>query len=133
SADLLSAGSHGSTYGGSPLACAVGLKVLEVARRERLADNARIVGEFLKSGLQKLAERYPAVIKKVRGVGLMIGIELAPNIPNLGGDSSKTQTVRFLNLLHAAGLLAIPAGTDIVRLLPPLNLRQGEANEGLEI
>ena len=54
-ADLLGAGSHGTTYGGSPLACAVALKVLEVIRRERLADNARQVGGFLKNGLERLA------------------------------------------------------------------------------
>ena len=68
----------------------------------------------------------------MRGLGLMLGIELAPNIPNLPGDSSKTQAIRFANLLHAAGLLAIPAGAQIMRFLPPLNLRQDEAEEGLK-
>ena len=63
----------------------------------------------------------------------MIGIELAPDIPKLPGDRSKTQAVRFANLLHAAGLLAIPAGTQIMRFLPPLNLRPSEAEEGLKI
>src|SRR2546429_3616663 len=70
-ADLLGAGTHGTTYGGSPLACAVALKVLEVIRRENLADNARQVGESLKRGLQNLAKKYPAMIKNVRGLGLM--------------------------------------------------------------
>jgi acetylornithine aminotransferase len=69
----------------------------------------------------------------VRGLGLMLGIELAPNLANLPGDSSKTQTVRLANLLHAAGLLAIPAGGKIMRFLPPLNLRQVEAEEGLKL
>jgi acetylornithine/N-succinyldiaminopimelate aminotransferase len=132
-ADLLGAGTHGTTYGGSPLACAVALKILEVIEREKLADHARQVGAFLKHGLQELANKYPAVIQKVRGVGLMLGIELAPNVPNLPGDSSKTQSIRFANLLHAAGLLAIPAGANVMRFLPPLNLRQGEAEEGLKI
>jgi acetylornithine/N-succinyldiaminopimelate aminotransferase len=132
-ADLLGAGTHGTTYGGSPLACAVALKILEVIERERLANNARQVGDFLKSGLQQLAIRYPAVIQSVRGLGLMLGIELAPNIPNLRGDTTKTQASRFANLLHAAGLLAIPTGTQIMRLLPPLNLRQGEAEEALRL
>ena len=58
-ADLLGAGSHGTTYGGSPLACAVALKILEVIQREKLADNARQVGGFLKTGLQQLAQKYP--------------------------------------------------------------------------
>jgi acetylornithine aminotransferase/acetylornithine/N-succinyldiaminopimelate aminotransferase len=63
----------------------------------------------------------------------MIGLELTPNISNLPGESSKTQAVRFANLLHAAGLLAIPAGSQILRFLPPLNLRHTEAEEGLKI
>jgi acetylornithine aminotransferase/acetylornithine/N-succinyldiaminopimelate aminotransferase len=132
-ADLLGAGSHGSTYGGSPLACAVALKILDVIHREKLADNARHVGGYFKSGLEQLAQKYPGVIQNVRGLGLMLGLELAPNIPNLPGDSSKTQTVRFANLLHASGLLAIPAGAQIMRFLPPLNLRQEEAEEGLRL
>src|ERR1017187_7195542 len=132
-ADLLGAGTHGTTYGGSPLACAVALKILSVIERERLGDNARQIGAFLKHGLQELANIYPAVIQNVRGVGLMLGIELAPNVPNLPGDSSKTQTIRFANLLHVAGLLAIPAGANVMRFLPPLNLRQSEAEAGLRI
>jgi acetylornithine/N-succinyldiaminopimelate aminotransferase len=132
-ADLLGAGTHGTTYGGSPLACAVALQILSVIEREKLGDNARQVGAFLKHGLQELANKYPSVIRSVRGVGLMLGIELAPNVPSLPGDSSKTQSIRFANLLHAAGLLAIPAGAHVMRFLPPLNLRQGEAEEGLRI
>jgi predicted acetylornithine/succinylornithine family transaminase len=132
-ADLLGAGSHGSTYGGSPLACAVALKILDVIHREKLADNARHVGGYFKSGLEQLAQKYPGIIQNVRGLGLMMGIELVPNIPNLPGDSSKTQASRFANLLHAAGLLAIPAGGQIMRFLPPLNLQQSEAEEGLKL
>jgi acetylornithine/N-succinyldiaminopimelate aminotransferase len=132
-ADVLGAGSHGSTYGGSPLACAVALKILDVIQRENLADNVRQVGGYFKSGLQALAQKYPSVIQTVRGLGLMLGIELTANIPNLPGDSSKTQAIRFVNLLHAAGLLAIPAGAQVMRFLPPLNLRQSEAEEGLKL
>jgi acetylornithine/N-succinyldiaminopimelate aminotransferase len=132
-ADLLGAGTHGTTYGGSPLACAVGLRILDVIQREKLADNARQVGGYLKTGFQRMAQRYPGVIQNVRGLGLMLGIELAPSIPNLPGDSSKTPAIRFANMLHSAGLLAIPAGAQIMRFLPPLNLRQSEAEEGLKI
>lgn len=132
-ADLLGAGTHGTTYGGSPLACAIALKVLEVIERERLDQNARAMGEFLKNGLQGLADEYPGVISTVRGLGLMLGFELTPDIANLPGDPSKSQAVRFLNLLHEAGLLAIPAGTQIIRLLPALNLRRADAEEGLRI
>jgi acetylornithine aminotransferase/acetylornithine/N-succinyldiaminopimelate aminotransferase len=132
-ADLLGAGSHGTTYGGSPLACAVALKILDVIQREKLADNVRQVGAFLKSGLQQLAGKYPGVVRTVRGLGLMLGIELTPNITRLPGDQSKTQAARFANLLHGSGLLAIPAGAQIMRFLPPLNLLQSEAEEGLKI
>jgi predicted acetylornithine/succinylornithine family transaminase len=132
-ADLLGSGTHGTTYGGSPLACAVALKILDVVKREGLADNARNIGERLKTGLQRLASKFPSVIQNVRGLGLMIGIELTPNISNLPGDPSKTQAVRFTNLLHAAGLMVIPAGSQILRLLPPLILRQTEADEGLSL
>jgi acetylornithine/N-succinyldiaminopimelate aminotransferase len=132
-ADLLGAGTHGTTYGGSPLACAVALKILDVIQREKLGDNARQVGAFLKQGLEELARKYPAFIQGVRGVGLMLGIELAANIPKLPGDSSKTPAIRFTNLLHVAGLLAIPAGAQVMRFLPALNLRQSEAEEGLRI
>ncbi len=132
-ADLLGPGTHGTTYGGSPLACAVALRILEVIQRENLADNVRKVGDYLRQGLEALARKYPAVVRSIRGLGFMLGIELAPNIQNLPGDASKMQSSRFVNMLHANSLLAIPAGPDIVRLLPPLNLRRSEAEEGLSI
>ena len=132
-ADLLSAGTHGTTYGGSPLACAVGLKVLEVIAKEKLEANAREVGEQLKAGLLNLKQRYPNVVREVRGLGLMIGMELAPDLAKLPGDPTKAQASRFASLLHAEGLLVIPAGTDIIRLLPALNLSRAEAEEGLRI
>jgi len=129
-ADLLSAGTHGTTYGGSPLACAVALKILEVIERENLETNARETGEFLKSNLRALARKYPGVVKSARGLGLMLGMELVPDIPNLPGDSNKVQAARFASLLHAAGLLTIPAGAQMLRLLPALNLSRAEAEEG---
>jgi acetylornithine aminotransferase/acetylornithine/N-succinyldiaminopimelate aminotransferase len=132
-ADLLSAGSHGTTYGGSPLACTVALTVLEVIENEKLADNARNTGEFLKTGLQQLIKKYPRVIQNVRGLGMMLGVELAASIPNLPGDPSKPAAARMTNLLHAAGVLVIPAGANVLRLLPALNLTRGEAEEGLNL
>lgn len=132
-ADLLSAGTHGTTFGGTPLGCAVALKILEVIQREHLADNARQVGNCLKTGVQALAQKYPAVVQSARGLGLMLGLELTPNISKLPGDASKLPSLRFCNLLHAAGLLTVPAGGQIVRFLPPLNLRQSEAEEALKI
>ena len=132
-ADLLGAGTHGTTYGGTPLGCAVALKILEVIRRENLADNARQVGDFLKIGLQQIAQKNPGVIHNVRGLGLMLGMELVPDLAKLPGDPTKAQSLRFVNQLHVAGLLTIPAGTQVIRLLPALNLLPSEAEAGLKI
>ena len=131
-ADLLGAGTHATTFGGTPLACAVGLKVLEVIQRERLADNARWQGDFLKAELARLAQKYPSVVQSVRGLGLMIGFELGPNIPAFQANG-KAPSLQFTHRLHEAGLLAIPAGNKVMRLLPPLNLRRLEAEEGIKL
>jgi acetylornithine aminotransferase/acetylornithine/N-succinyldiaminopimelate aminotransferase len=129
-ADLLSAGTHGTTYGGTPLACAVALKILEVIEQEKLADQAQKLGAWLKSEIERLAKTYPTVIKSVRGLGFMLGIELVEKIPALAG-SDKPAAIQFVNRLHAAGVLTIPAGTQVIRLLPPLNLKPQEAAEGI--
>jgi acetylornithine/N-succinyldiaminopimelate aminotransferase len=131
-ADLLGPGTHATTFGGTPLACAVGLKVLEVIQREKLADNARALGELLYAELTRLAQKYPPVIKTVRGVGLMLGIELASNIPAFAANG-KTPSVQFVNRLHDAGLLTIPSGDQVFRLLPALNLTRSQAEEGIRI
>jgi predicted acetylornithine/succinylornithine family transaminase len=131
-ADLLGAGTHGTTFGGTPLACAVANKIFEVIERDRLADNARNTGEFLKSELQKLAEEFPRVIKAVRGLGFIIGIELADKeeIPAFAGGE-KSAAIQFVNRLHDVGVLTIAAGAQVVRLLPALNLTRSQAEEGL--
>ena len=132
--DLLGPGTHATTYGGTPLACAVALRVLEVVEREGLADNARQLGAWLLGELQSLVNRYPQVLHTVRGLGLMIGLELVAKerIPAFA-SSDKSAAIQFVNRLHEAGLLTIPAGTQVVRLLPALNLRRSEAEEGLAI
>jgi len=131
-ADLLGPGTHASTFGGTPLACAVALKVLEVIERDDLATNARQVGDYLKERLNALAQKYPAAIKGARGLGFMLGIELAENVRTFNG-SDKAVSIQFTNRLHDAGVMVIPAGTNVLRLLPPLNLSRAEADEGLHI
>jgi len=131
-ADLLGAGTHGTTYGGTPLACAVALKILEVIDREKLADRALTLGAWLKSEIERLARTYPAVVKSARGMGFLLGIELADDIPAFAAID-KPPAIQFVNRLHAAGVLTIPAGTHIVRLLPPLNLQPQEAGEGISV
>ena len=130
--DLLGPGTHGTTFGGTPLACAVALKVWEVIKRDKLADNARAIGEFLAVELNRLASKFPNVIRTVRGVGLLLGFELAPGIPSFG-NSERAPSIQFVNRLHEAGALAIPAGNQVIRLLPPLNLSRREADEGIQI
>ncbi|HEY4417493.1 MAG TPA: acetylornithine transaminase [Verrucomicrobiae bacterium] len=129
-ADLLSAGTHGTTYGGTPLACAVALKILDVIQQESLAENANKLGAWMKSELERLAAAYPQVVKNARGLGFMLGFELAENIPAFAA-SDKPAAIQFVNRLHAAGVLTIPAGTQIIRLLPALNLKPVEAGEGI--
>lgn len=133
-ANLLGAGTHGTTYGGNLLGCAVALKVFEIIERDSLADNARKLGEFFRDGIAALAKKYPSVVKGPRGLGLMIGIELAEKEKIAGyAGSDKAAAIQFVNHLHEAGLLTVPAGTQIVRLLPSLNLTQAEAEQGLQV
>jgi len=129
-ADLLGPGTHATTFGGTPLACAVALKILEVIERERLDENARKLGDWMKGELEKLAATYPQVVKRARGFGFMLGLELVDKIPALA-SGNQTAAVQLVNRLHSAGVLTIPAGTQIVRLLPPLNLKPQEAGEGI--
>jgi acetylornithine/succinyldiaminopimelate/putrescine aminotransferase len=129
-AEVLSAGSHATTFGGNPLGCAVALKVLEIIERDGLADNAREIGGFVTGELQRLIRKFPAVLKEVRGVGLMIGLEFRANAPRFSG-SEKAPSLQVVERLHAAGVLTVPAGTAVIRLLPPLNLTRSEAMEGL--
>lgn len=131
-ADLFGPGSHGTTYGGSPLACAVAIKILDIIERDRLADNARAIGAFLREQLDQLAAQYPAVVRQVRSVGLMLGLELAEGIPAFA-RSEKSAAVQFIQRLHQAGLLAVPSGARVIRILPALNLRREEAAEGVRL
>jgi acetylornithine/N-succinyldiaminopimelate aminotransferase len=130
--ELLGPGTHATTFGGTPLGCAVALKIFEVIERDGLAENARTIGDFLKAELLRMAGQYPAVIKAVRGVGLMIGLELATDMPAFASNG-KAASLQFVNRLHEAGLLTIPSGMQVIRLLPALNLTPQQAGEGVAI
>lgn len=130
--DLLGPGTHGTTFGGTPLGCAVALKIFEVIERDKLADNVRHLGDWLMAELLKLKSEFPQMISEVRGVGFLIGVELAEKIPAFGG-SDKAPSIQMVNRLHEAGLMTIPSGLRVFRLLPPLNLTKSEAAEGLAI
>lgn len=107
----LPAGAHGSTFGGNPIVCAAALAVLDVIELEDLPRRAAILGEELLTKLRK--ETLPSV-RTVRGLGLMIGIEL------------KCRVTPILKDLQAQGILALPAGKTVLRLLPPLVISPDE-------
>ena len=131
--DLLGPGSHGTTFGGTPLVCAGALEVLDVIESEGLIENAKTLGAYAKQSLEALAS---PLVKEVRGVGLMIGIELCADFvercPALKGDKRPASLV-MVNLLHAARLLTVPAGTHAVRWLPALNVTRAEIDRAVEI
>lgn len=101
----LATGIHASTFGGNPLACAAALAALNVLENERLAEYAAELGDYL---LPRLREIQSPLIRDVRGVGLMVGIEI------------KAKVAPYLGSLMANGVLVLPAGLTVIRLLPPL-------------
>lgn len=113
------AGTHGSTYGGNPLAMAVGNAVLDVVLGEGFLEHVRDVALVFRQGLASLADRFPDVIEEIRGEGLMLGIKAA--VPS----------AELLKAIRAEKMLAVPAGENVIRLLPPLITTAEEAREGL--
>ena len=113
------AGTHGSTYGGNPLAMAVGNAVLDVVLADGFPDHVRDVALVFRQGLASLQDRFPDVIAEIRGEGLMLGIK------------AKIPTAELLKAVRAEHLLAVPAGDNVLRLLPPLVTTADEAREGL--
>jgi acetylornithine/N-succinyldiaminopimelate aminotransferase len=118
--DVFKPGNHGSTFGGTPLACAAALATLDVIEEEGLVERAAEKGELLKEGLEDFAERF-AHIKEIRGKGLMLGIVL--------DQDAKPLTQAFAEI----GLLAIATAGNVVRLLPPLTVKDDELEEALDI
>ncbi len=125
--DLLQPGSHGTTFGGTPLACVAALAVLEAIEKQELIANARTQGEYAK---QKI-EAVPGV-KEVRGMGLMLGIELGDEFGLLAGGAKAPSQMVVMALMRN-GLLAVPAGPSVIRWLPPLNVSAKEIDEAVSI
>ena len=115
-------GSHASTFGGNPLACAAGLAVLHIMEEEGLIENARIQGDYLAGRLAELDSRLEATAG-TRGLGLLQGLVLTDEI-----DPGAT-----IGAVHAAGLLLTLAGGNVVRISPSLNVTSDELDEGLAI
>ena len=114
-------GTHGSTFGGNPLAMSAGNAVMDVMFKKGFLSNVKKNGEYFIKELNKIREKYPKIIKEVRGKGLLIGLCL-----------QKDQT-KFINKLLDNNLLSIRAAENVVRLLPPLNVTKKEINLALKI
>ena len=114
-------GTHGSTFGGNPLAMSAGNAVLDVMFKKGFLSNVRKNGNFFTKELKKLQIKYPKVIKEIRGQGLLIGLALHVE-----------QSV-FINKLMDKKLLTVRASENVVRLLPPLNVTRKEINLALKI
>jgi acetylornithine/N-succinyldiaminopimelate aminotransferase len=116
-------GSHGSTFGGNPLATAVGNAVLDVMLEPGFLDGVDRIGRVLWQRLQGLAARHPRLIAEVRGAGLMLGLRIVPEVTNSA----------VIAALLDAGLVTIPAGDNVVRLLPPLIIGETQVEEAIGI
>ncbi|MFT4551224.1 MAG: acetylornithine/N-succinyldiaminopimelate aminotransferase [Verrucomicrobiales bacterium] len=125
--DLLGPGMHGSTYGGSPLACAVGLAVLNEIEEAQLCENSARLGREI---VEEVTNWNSPKIAAVRGRGLMIGFELDPESFEW---QTSTPAMHIINQLTAKGLLTVPAGPKVVRFLPPLTISDADKNEALSI
>jgi len=125
--DLLQPGSHGTTYGGTPLACAVSLAVLQTIEDGHLLERAAKLGGFAIEQIKSIQG-----VKEVRGQGLMIGIDLDPKWVNpVSPGQTVAQTV--VNALMRNGLLTAPAGGTVVRWLPPLIVEEADIVEAVGI
>jgi len=117
-ASALKPGEHGTTFGGGPLACRLALEVLDVIEEEGLLDRVSKLGDYLTAGLGELASRH-ATIREVRGLGLMVGVEIGPAAPDI------------VAALRRRGILANAAHDTVLRLLPPFIITEEQIDEFL--
>jgi acetylornithine aminotransferase/acetylornithine/N-succinyldiaminopimelate aminotransferase len=120
-AELFQPGSHGTTFGGTPLACAAALAVLDVIEGEKLIEHVSHSSGPWIAALEKLAADFPAQVKAVRGCGFLVGVQLA------------AETAPYVAALRERGLLVAPAGGNVLRLLPPLVATSAELARSVEI
>ena len=115
----MTAGTHGSTYGGNPLACSVGIKVLELINTPKFLNSVISKSGIMSQGLLRLIDSYPDIFEEIRGTGLMLGVKC------------KCPNTDFVKGGYENAILTVPASDNVVRLLPALNITAEEANEGL--
>ena len=114
-------GTHGSTFGGNPLAMAVGNTVMDIVSTNKFLNNVKKSSKYFFSNLNKLKQKYPNIIKDIRGRGLLIGVQL------------HTDQTKFIKKLIENRLLTIRAAENVVRILPPLNVKKKEIDLALKI
>ena len=114
-------GTHGSTFGGNPLAMAVGNTVMDIVSKKNFLNNVKKLSKYFLFKLNQIKDKYPNIIKEIRGKGLLIGIQL-----------HKDQTV-FIKKLMDKKLLTIRAAENVVRVLPPLNVKKKEIDQAIKI
>jgi len=117
----MTAGTHGSTFGGNPLAMAVGNTVMNIISNKNFLKNVKKSSTYFISNLNKIKNQYPKIIKEIRGRGLLIGIKL-----------HKDQ-LTFIKKLMDNKLLTIRAAENVIRILPPLNVKKNEIDKALKI
>ncbi|MDC0863420.1 aspartate aminotransferase family protein [Candidatus Pelagibacter sp.] len=117
----MTAGTHGSTFGGNPLAMAVGNSVMDIIANKKFLKNVKNISKYFLVNLNKIKEKYPGVIKEIRGKGLLIGIQL------------HTDQANFIKKLMDNKLLTIRAAENVVRILPPLNVKKNEIDQAIKV
>ena len=113
-------GTHGSTFGGNPLAMADGQAVLDVVANKEFLGRVQQMGERLRAGLEQMIPNHDHLFDSVRGMGLMLGIKL------------KSDSRAFVNYLRTRGLLTVAAGDNVMRVLPPLNIEEAHIREFID-
>jgi acetylornithine/LysW-gamma-L-lysine aminotransferase len=111
-------GSHTNTFGGNPLVCSAAIETLNIINDKRLLDNAAEVGSYFIDELKKIDS---SLIREVRGLGLMIAIEL------------KTKCTKYVKEMQDNGLLTIPTGANVIRILPPLIFSKENSDDAVKI
>jgi len=117
----MTVGTHGTTYGGNPLAMAVGNAAIDLATAPGFLDHVNKIANYLNQQLGSLVAGHPGIFESVRGQGMMLGLKM------------KIPSGEFIAAAREAGLVVLPAGDNVVRLLPPLVLSESEAREGVEL
>ena len=122
--DVFDPGSHGSTFGGNPLAMACANAVLDVVLKDGFLDSVNAMSNHLWKGLNNLVAKYPDHLAGVRGKGLLLGLQFQ-------GDGSEAGTM--VAKVNALGLLSVPAGDNVMRMIPPLVIENAHVDEALGI